>query len=241
MSEEATRRPLPPAGAALDAAAVATYLAAHPDFLVDHADLVAQLRLPLASRGEGVIDLQGFVVERLRAEVRRLKDLQRDLIATTRQNAAIQARVHKAVLALLAADSFETLIQAVSTDLAVILDVDICALCVEATGGISPGGRLAGVQILEAGLVDAFLGTERRTRLRANILGDPELFGAGVGLVRADALVRLDFGRQGPKALVAFGSRRPDGFHPGQGTELLCFLANVLELTVRQWLDLPAD
>jgi uncharacterized protein YigA (DUF484 family) len=28
-------------------------------------------------------------------------------------------------------------------------------------------------------------------------------------------------------------------FHSGQGTELVCFLARVIERSIRAWLDLP--
>jgi uncharacterized protein YigA (DUF484 family) len=36
------------------------------------------------------------------------------------------------------------------------------------------------------------------------------------------------------------GTRKPDKFHPGQGTELLNFLARALESTIGAWLDLAA-
>ena len=39
--------------------------------------------------------------------------------------------------------------------------------------------------------------------------------------------------------LLALGSREPDTFHPGQATELLCFLTRVIERCIRSWLDLP--
>ena len=39
-------------------------------------------------------------------------------------------------------------------------------------------------------------------------------------------------------ALLALGARRPGIFHPGQGTELISFLAETVEITTRAWLDL---
>ena len=35
---------------------------------------------------------------------------------------------------------------------------------------------------------------------------------------------------------IAFGTRHPGYFNPGQGTELLSFLARILEHCVRTWL-----
>ena len=79
-------------------------------------------------RGERVVDMQHFLLERQRAEITRLKTQHRILIATTRANLTSQSRIHGAVLALLAAASFEQLIQIVTTDLAVLLDADVVTL-----------------------------------------------------------------------------------------------------------------
>jgi hypothetical protein len=65
------------------------------------------------------------------------------------------------------------------------------------------------------------------------------LFGPqAASLVRSDALVRLKVSRHAPAGLLALGARRPGVFHPGQGTELLVFLGQVIEHVIRAWLDL---
>ena len=66
----------------------------------------------------------------------------------------------------------------------------------------------------------------------------PALFGSAAGLVRSQALLRLDVSEHAPVGLLCIGTRRSDKFHPGQGTELLSFLARVTELTFAAWLDL---
>jgi uncharacterized protein YigA (DUF484 family) len=65
------------------------------------------------------------------------------------------------------------------------------------------------------------------------------IFGAAAGLVASQALIRLEISPATPPALLALGARQPDQFHQGQGTELLTFLAGVLENCIRAWLDLP--
>ena len=52
-------------------------------------------------------------------------------------------------------------------------------------------------------------------------------------------MLRLTIASATPPALLAFGSRDPEHFHDGQGTELLAFLAQVIERLIRAWLDLP--
>jgi uncharacterized protein YigA (DUF484 family) len=95
---------------------------------------------------------------------------------------------------------------------------------------------LAGLQLLEPGVVNQILGPKRDALLADHTSGDAEIFGAAAGLVRSQALLRLSVGGRAPEGLVALGSRRPAKFKPGQGTELLCFLARALEIVIAEWL-----
>jgi uncharacterized protein len=226
--------------ARVTAAQVAEYLRRHPDFLLRHPDLLDGQAAPARKKGEGIIDLQQFMVEKLRRDVARLRADQDDILANTRDNLSTQERIHKAVLSLLAAESFDHLIETVTTDLAVLLDVDTVSLCVEALDERAPLVRVEGVQVLAPGTVIDILGATRHVLLRDDTTGDPVIFGAGAGLVRSDALLRLTVSDRTPPALLAFGTRHPGYFNPGQGTELLNFLARILEHCIRVWLDLPA-
>ncbi len=64
---------------------------------------------------------------------------------------------------------------------------------------------------------------------------DGALAGEGAGLVRSSALVRLRRSKPVSNGLLALGVRN-DAFQPGQGTELLLFLAAVTEICVNRWL-----
>jgi uncharacterized protein len=212
------------------------YLRRHPDFLEKHSEALRLLRAPSRELGEGVFDFQHFHVERLRQDLARLNVEHRTLIAASRGTLASQGRVHKAVLAILAAGSFEQLLQTITTDMAMLLDVDIVTIGVEST--TSAGGRLSiqGIHLLQAGAIDALLGPERVLLLRADQPGETVFFGAAAGLVRSQALLRLGFGRGAPLGLLCIGSRQPGRFHPGLGTELLTFLGRVISITISQWL-----
>jgi uncharacterized protein YigA (DUF484 family) len=222
------------------AEAVAEYLRRHPDFLVEHQELLTVLTPPALRRGDGVLDMQHFMLQRLREELARAKLQQRSLIATSRSNLSSQGRVHAAVLAIVGATSFEQLIQVVTTDLAVLLDVDVVTLGVESAASAQPRLPLPGIQMLRRGTVGDVLGSERETLLCADTPGEPALFGSAAGLVRSQALLRLTVSESAPIGLLCIGSRKPEKFHPGQGTELLSFLARTLELTIAAWLDLAA-
>jgi uncharacterized protein len=220
---------------------VEAYLRRHPDFIAEHPELLDVLTPPMRARGETVVDIQQVMVERLRGQLREITQMRDDLVTTGRSNLAIQARVHAAILALLRAHSFEEFVETITTDLAVILDLDVVTIGVEQSGDGAAWKPVAGVYCLKTGTIEALLGRAGSLLLREDIVGDPAIFDGAAGLVRSDALIRLSIGKKAPPALLALGSRQTGAFHPGQGTELLGFLSQVLEETFRAWLHLPSQ
>jgi hypothetical protein len=230
----------PTSGKGLSAADVASYLKQHPEFLNEHPDLLSVLTPPKLDRGERVIDMQHFMVQHQRNEIARIKAQNKTLVTATRANLMGQARVHAAALAIIGAQSFEQLIQIVITDLAGLLDADVVTIAVERQGNARARMPHHGIEILEPGTVADVLGTERHVVFQTDVPGDPRLFGAGAGLVRSAALVRLPVGRSAPAGMLCIGTRRTGKFQTGhQSTELLTFLANTLGITIATWLDLP--
>ena len=226
-------------GAVLTAQQVADYLRRHPDFLGQHPELLTGAVPGAPLRADGAVDMQHFMLKRTQGELRALQDAHADLVSTSRANLTTQKRIHQAALALLAAPGFPQLLEAVTTDLAVHLEVDVVALCVEAVEGAPNRVPMGGISILKPGTVDHILGEGRATLLRPYVSGERALFGPAAGLVRSDALLRLDLGSRAPHGILAFGSRNEGRFQPGQGIDLLTFLAGILALAIRSWLDLP--
>src|SRR5882672_9673423 len=93
------------AGTNTTAAQVVAYLRRHPDFLARHPELLDMQLSPGRHGGEGVIDLQQFMVDRLRGEINKLRGEQDEILANTRDNISTQERIHKAVVELLEAES----------------------------------------------------------------------------------------------------------------------------------------
>ena len=214
---------------------VAQYLSDNPDFFTTHADLFERMAAPERNLGDGVTDIQKAMIHRLRDKVERTEDVARVLIDTSRDNLSIQAQIHAGVLSLLDATRFEQLIQTVTVDLSVMLDLDVVNLCVEADEDFPLPE--ANVIVVPRGTIDSFVGENQSIALDQDISADPVLFGGASPLVQSQALVRLEISDLAPPAVLAFGSRDNDRFHPGQATELLQFLARVLEIQMRIWLD----
>jgi uncharacterized protein YigA (DUF484 family) len=235
VAPEAARREIAPRE--IDGPDIIAYLRQHPDFLDQHPEALRLLRPPSREIGDGVIDFQHFLYERQCREINRINLEYRNLIAVSRGNLASQNRVHKAALTILAAPSFGQLLQIVTTDLAVLLDVDVVTIAVENIAGIAPRLNVQGIHLLEAGTVEEWLGEDKAVVYDADVAGDPTLFGGAAGLVRSQALLRLRFGRETPTGLLCIGTRKPGRFHPGLGTELLGFLGRVVGLSIGLWLN----
>jgi len=236
-----TRHPdTAPLGTAPDLtdARVVEYLRRHPDFLITHPELLRVLASPTRASGDGVVDMQTFMIERLRAEVERLIDHRSALVAAGRAAHASQTRVQDAVVAMMSARSLEHLLEIVTVDFLDLLRLDVVTLCVENGVDGKPCAK-PGVRCVEPGLFDAVMGDAGESLFLADTPGDERLFGAGAGLARSAALLRIDLGANAPPCLLALGARAP-GVFPARGDNALyAFLARALEHCLRLWLDLP--
>ncbi len=120
-----------------------------------------------------------------------------------------------------------------------LLDVDVVMVAFEPSqtfkGSVDAHG-------LTQGAVDGLLGAEENVRLIRDVAGEMndggKLFGAASGLVHCAALARLRPGSTVPAGLMALGARGV-AFGPGQGTELIGFLARVLESCLHRLAETP--
>ena len=229
---------LEPAGD-LSTEQVADYLLANPDFFVQRPELLRGMTAPPRWNNDAVVvDMHRHMVESLRGEIAGLRDCANEVIETSRANLVTQTRTHAAVVALVAANDLDQLLRTIHDDLPILLDIDVAVLCVEPAAGLQP--LVSGLARLRSGIVDRFIGAGRDVALYREMADDGEVFGAAAGLVRSAALARLSCGEPAPVGMLGFGCRRDGAFHPGQGTELLRFLAKVVEVCLVRLLPVRA-
>jgi len=218
---------------------VEAFLRDHPGFLAEHPALAGSLEPPQRLLGDNVVDLQAFMIGRLRAD--RLDDqgAQDRLVERARREQSLQNRIHAAALALIAAIDLDHLVEIATSDLAILLGVDLVALAVETSTRDGATHVTCGVHCLPRGTVDDLMEEERDVVLRSPAHADERIFASGADLVESEVLVR--FGGDGhlPHAVLALGSRLDDRFRPGDPVELYRFLGNVLDRCVRKKLGLP--
>ena len=230
-------KPKPAANPTVNDETVTAYLRAHPDFLARHSEMLTELEAPSRWSGDGVVDMQRFMTDKLRREIDHLRSISNELIVTSRTNLSVQGRTHQAVLTLLAARDVTELARTVRDSFPLILDLDVVSLCLEPSSQALPELAINEIRELAEGAVDRYLGPDHDIMLTHEAADDGTIFGEGAGLVRSAALARINGGAVMPSGILALGSRNHGTFHPGQGTELLTFLARVIEQVMHSWLE----
>jgi len=242
MSQQTKDAPAPEASAksedlkALSEPAIADYLCRHPDFFVRNPDVLALMTSPDRWTGDGVVDMQSYLLDRNRVEIDDLRNCAQEVIENSRSNMSTQTRIHASVLALLNAAGMDQLMRVVTEDWPLLLDVDLVTVVYEPAKSRLPLLVSANIGQLNAGTVDALLGPDEDVRLVRDMKDDGAIFGSGAGIVRSAALARLRPNQTIPTGLVAFGSRGA-AFTPGQGTELIGFLARILDTSIGRLIE----
>jgi uncharacterized protein YigA (DUF484 family) len=140
---------------------------------------------------------------------------------------------------------FEDFLRTLTSDVAATLRVDCVRLVLESVQDADdPALRRLGdvLYVAEPGFVADYVSGGRNVPLRPvtlrQVMPDNDaLYSDRAGLVRSEALLRLDFGKGRLPGMLALGAEDPHQFKPTHGTDLLAFFAGVFERTMRRWLS----
>ena len=218
----------------LTAEVVSAWLRRHPKFLQENPEVLTFLTPPELKRGDQVLDMQHFMLERMRDDLTGLRRHEKQLLSAVEDNAAGQAKVHHAVTAIVRTHDIQALNSVIRTKLPAILDIESASLCIEDTSALA----LAGATVIGKGGIENLMGPRQRILLHGQTLGEAFLFGGDAARIKSVAYLRLRVGRNSPDILLALGSGRDDGFYKDQATDLMIFLADVLEVRLKQCLEL---
>jgi uncharacterized protein YigA (DUF484 family) len=208
--------------------ALRQFIRSEPEFLRGDPELLAHLGLKVDSGN--VIDFGHAALARVHAAHRMESDARQYLETTARENFAAQAQTHGAVIDLLESRNHADLARRVEELAQRRFGLLAGALALE-----GPGRTPAGWRPLAEGQVDLALGGVERLDAMGFIPTAHGLFrerGAEIGSV---ALVRVAIWEPARQGLLAFASADPEGFTPDMGTELVSFLARVVERTAERW------
>jgi uncharacterized protein YigA (DUF484 family) len=233
----------------ISAEQVREFLKSHPDFLKTNPDILNATVPPERDLGEGVVDFQHYMVKNLQKDSQALRSRYDVLVDYCRENMSAQAQVHGAALKLMHTRNLEQLLEAITIDLVSLFDVDVVRMAMESEAMFDTSygeQNYSGFVFIPPGTVDAALGKKKNVLLIEDCTvkqppGFDEIFSDCEAMIASCALLRLDLEMVGKNVVLAFGVRYKDRFHPGQGVELLHFLAQIVSHQLDMYLsDLTA-
>ena len=202
-----------------NADSIADYLRSHPEFFVDNAALLPQLRIP--HECGPAVSLIEHQVSVLRDQNRQLKRKLKELVQVGRENDRLSERMLRLTESLFLADSLETVLDAVEDTLHREFHAD--AVVVRLFGpGPTAGAWSSCLMDRDDPELVAFEGFFKANRPLCGRLKRDQLaflFPERVDDIGSAALVGL--GERGRHGLLAVGSREEDHFHPSMGTLFL--------------------
>ena len=211
----------------LEPAAVRRFLSDNPDFLREDDGLLGELGLKVAAGN--VVDFGPAVMARVHAAHQREATQRQQVEETARANFSAQAQTHGAVVDLLDSRNHSDLARRVDELAQNRFGLAAGVIALEAD---QPP---AGWRMLVEGQVDMILGGQQklaRMGFAPTALG---LFGERGEAIKSMAMVRMALWEPSRQALLAFGSADELGFTEDMGTELVAFLARVVERTAERW------
>lgn len=206
---------------------VSDFLRENAGLIREDAELLSDLGLWI--KADNVVEFGPAALVRLSAAKTREKVARTRIEATARANFAAQAQTHATVVDLLESRNHADLARRVDETARLRFGMAAGVIAIDRPGGVPAGWRA----LPEDG-ADGLLGPMGLARM-----GEPRaaqaLFDDRADQVASVALVRLAIWTPTRQGVLAFGSPDPDGFAKDMGSELVAFLARVVERTAERW------
>lgn len=206
---------------------VSDFLRENAGLIRDDAELLSDLGLWI--KADNVVEFGPAALVRLSAAKTREKVARTRIEATARANFAAQAQTHATVVDLLESRNHADLARRVDETARLRFGMAAGVIAIDRPGGVPAGWRA----LPEDG-AGGLLGPMGLARM-----GEPRaaqaLFDDRADQVASVALVRLAIWTPTRQGVLAFGSPDPDGFAKDMGSELVAFLARVVERTAERW------
>ena len=215
----------------MNAEQVARYLREHPDFLAEHGDIFVEVTVPHPHGGQA-ITLAERQLHALRDKIRLLEAKLAELIRFGEENDEIGAKLHRLVLALMAAETFPMLHQSLLHSLHD--DFHVPHVAMRVWEAVAPD------------VGEAFDAVSEELRFKTAEMRHPYCgapanlealawFGEASAHIRSVALVPLRCDGQ-VLGMLALASEEAERFYPDMGTLFLSRLGDTLGAALRRLL-----
>ena len=219
------------------------------DFIIENPRIVLDapdvMRALLATHdetlGQNIVDLRSVAMRRLEAQLGRLEETNRSVIAAAYDNLAGTQQIHRALLKIMEPTDFGGFLTMIGTEMVDILRIDYACLIVE-TQNQNPDPNLAPlgpfVKPAPSGFVANYLSQNLVEKVTLRRVTEPNIFvyPEAMGPMGSEACLQLDFGAGTLPGLLILAAKDAEQFSPAQGTDLLTFFATIFERALRRWL-----
>ncbi len=181
-----------------------------------------------------VISFEERAVATLRDRLGAAESAKEDSIAYARDHSGVTAAIHAAVLALMEADSLESLFEVVAKQWPRLLGLDhaVLALVVDGKGFRVEASHVGTV---EPRIVDRAIARLEPVTMRKVACGHP-LFGSAAREIHSEALILLSAEAPLPYGVLLLGQKDAACLDNRHGAQLLGFLGGCLNAMLRRWL-----
>jgi uncharacterized protein YigA (DUF484 family) len=217
-------------------------------FLEDHDVMRALIAADRQQQASNVIDLRSIAMDRMEDRLNKLEDTHRTVVAAAYDNVSSMNQIHRVILSVLEPKDFNGFLQYVEHELAPTLGIETASLCLETqavTAGQGPSLSKefgTGVTFMAIGEVNDYITSGREINSRPVTMrsvkpgSDTSLFDSSKDPIKSEALLKLDLGDGNLPGMLVLGSKNPDQFAPGQGSDLLLFLGGIFSRIMCRWL-----
>ena len=217
--------------------AVEEFLENNISFFNSRLDLLSKLipnhNFQSSDSGPKIIDFQFYVIEELRKNNNRLRNNITDITNITKHNLEVQNQIQQSIIALLEAQSLEDLIKIITNKLPLLLGITSSLLLFwsgdkEVKAKLSKDFVIAPkklVQTIKSNVVT----------LRKN-LDDSNKKLYNSNKINSDALLKLPLEDKKGFIILLLGSNTDNYFNDHQATDLLAFLALILQVCFKKHL-----
>jgi len=221
-------------GEDISAKTVANYLQRHPEFFLQHEDLLSELKIP-RTNGHAV-SLVERKLSALRKENQYLRKQLKELISIAQHNQQLNQRIQRMIIALTEGidldDFFDRLYEQLNHEFK--NDAVVVRWFFELAETI-PRGEFVEYDAQIFALFEAILEKHQPLCGQASQEQLAYLFPDNYQQIASAILIPL--GTPKPRGLLAMGSYDETRFHPNMGTELLQFLGDLISHLLNMWVQ----
>lgn len=219
----------------VDAESVSEFLLKHPDFFIEHPDVLRRIQVPhISGQAVSLVEKQ---VSLLREKNEQVQKRLQDLVEIARQNEELARRMHMLALTLMDEAEPKDIFSTLYENLKINFGVDHVAVRLFAAPAFIDtyaGIEFAGTGITEQTLFKSML--EKRMPLSGRLKSQQQAFLFGVeGDDIASAVIVPLYGK-GWSGILSIGSTDSNRFTESMGVELLANLGEILSYILKPWI-----